>query len=625
MRDLAEQLGREGVEGIDEETGFELCRLDDIDLVVTGSFVKAGNTFATDVKVLDVETKELITSASAHGDGVESILESQVDELSGAIARGVGLSRRRIEKTQRPVAEVTTTSMEAYNYYLRGVEEYDKFYYDDARRFLERAVAIDSTFAMAYVYLASTYGYLRDRVSRNEMYERAMRDAEHTTERERLHIASRYATVIEDDQDKKRRLLQELVRKYPKEKRAYLRLAMDARDDDHHQEAIDYLEKALVLDPAFAPALNMLGYEQLYAGRYDEALEYLERYAAASPGDANPFDSMGEVYFDMGDLEHSIARYREAVEVKPDFFSAMRNIAYVYGVEGEYDSAMVWINRYLDTVPTPGLRLIGYGWRSLFLFLTGRVNDAFADLEQWEDLLKSGSRYPTSVHYYFKGNYLYETGRYADAARAFENWHNALDRLLPEQPQTNEKWYSMQLALVYGRWGRVDDAMAAIQRSAHLQPEHPLEQARSNSILIRAEVLLAAGRYNDAITLAADSLRMQIPRMAGEAPVLIHNFPLDGDVLARAYVARGDLDSAAAEYHRLIEFDPDSNNRRLRNPVYCYRLGKVYEDLGRPADAAGQYRHFLEYWRAADEDLDEYVDARKRLQALGGVLERASE
>jgi tetratricopeptide (TPR) repeat protein len=523
------------------------------------------------------------------------------------------------------VAEVTTTSMEAYNYYLRGVDEYDKFYYDDSRRFLERAVAIDSTFAMAYIYLASAYGYLRDRVSRDDMYERAMRYAEHATERERLHIASRYATVIEDDQEKKRRLLQELVRKYPKEKRAYIRLAMDARDEDHHQEAIDYLQKALVLDPTFAPALNMLGYEHLYARNYDEALECLERYAAASPGDANPFDSMGEVYFDMGELEQSVDKYREAVEVKPDFFGAIRNVAYVYGVMGEYDSAMVWINRYLDTVPTPGLRLMGYGWRSLFLFLTGQVDAAFADIGRWEEILKSNSRYPTSAHWYLKGCYLYGTGRYAEAERAFEEWHDALVRLYPERPQTNEGWSSTHRALVYARWGRVDDAMAAIARADSMQPELDTDQARSSFFLIQAEVLLAAGRVNDAIELVGDSLRMHIPPMANEARVLIHNFPLEGDVLARAYVAKGDLNSAAAEYQHLIEFDPDGNNRRLRNPVYCYRLGKVYERMGRPADAAEQYRHFLHYWRDADKNLDPYVDAHTRLSALEGTLDRASE
>ena len=50
----------------------------------------------TDVKVLDVETKELLKTAVARGEGVQSILDKQIDELSKEIARGVGLSQRKI-------------------------------------------------------------------------------------------------------------------------------------------------------------------------------------------------------------------------------------------------------------------------------------------------------------------------------------------------------------------------------------------------------------------------------------------------------------------------------------------------------------------------------------------------
>lgn len=626
MRDLLGQLGYAEVMEIDKQLGFKLCHLDDIDVIVTGSFVKAGNTFATDVKVLDVETKELIASASARGNGVESILDSQVDALSEEIARAVGLSRRRIEKTQRPVAEVTTTSMEAYNYYLRGVEEFDKFYYDDARRFLDRAIEIDSTFAMACAYLASTYVYLRDHVSRDEMYEKAVRYAEHATERERLYIQSRYASVVDDDPEEGLRLLEELVRKYPKEKRAYYRLGIAVIENgSRYQDAAEYLREALVLDPAYAPALNLLGYVRLNTGNYEEALECFERYAAASPGDANPFDSMAEVYFRMGDLEQSVTRYREAVRVKPDFFAAMRNTAYVYGVMGEYDSALVWVDRYLNTVPTPGLRISTYAWRSLFFLLTGRIEEAFSDIERWEELLESGGRYETSSQYYVRGHYLCETGRYAEAERAFEKWREALDHMLPKQPQANESWFLIHLALVYARSGRVNDATATLQRANGLEPEAEFEQVRGSVQLIEGEVLLAAGRYDEAIALISDSLSLRIPTMVGEAEVMVHNMPLDGDVLARAYLARGDLDAAAGEYRRLIEFRPDSNNRRLRNPLYHYRLGKLYEKMGRPADAVDQHRRFLHYWRNADRNLDEYVDARKRLRALEGQLNDASE
>ncbi len=173
MHDLLKQIGKQDVEIIDKDLGFELCRMDGVSAVVLGSFIKAGDVFATDVKVLDVETKELLKSASSKGEGVGSILERQIGELSRDISRGVGISERKIEEAQPRIAEVTTSSMDAYNYFLRGREDLEKFYYDQARQSLEKAVELDPNFAVAYLWLARSYSSLGERKAKNEAYEKA--------------------------------------------------------------------------------------------------------------------------------------------------------------------------------------------------------------------------------------------------------------------------------------------------------------------------------------------------------------------------------------------------------------------------------------------------------------------
>jgi hypothetical protein len=40
--------------------------------------------------------------------------------------------------------------------------------------------------------------------------------------------------------------------------------------------------------------------------------------------------------------------------------------------------------------------------------------------------------------------------------------------------------------------------------------------------------------------------------------------------------------------------------------------------MGRPADAKGEFRRFLDMWSEADEGLPQLVDARERLAALSG-------
>ena len=137
MSDLLKQIGKENIEIIDRDLGFELCRREGIEAIVLGSFIKAGDMFATDVKVLDVETKRLLKSASSKGKGADSILESQIDALSREVSQGIGIPEKKIEAAQIKVEDVTTNSMEAYNYFLRGGEDFFKLYYDSARQFLE--------------------------------------------------------------------------------------------------------------------------------------------------------------------------------------------------------------------------------------------------------------------------------------------------------------------------------------------------------------------------------------------------------------------------------------------------------------------------------------------------------
>ena len=53
MNDILKQLGRQEAE-IDKELGYEVCRQDGVEIVVVGSVNRAGDTFVTDVKVLNV-------------------------------------------------------------------------------------------------------------------------------------------------------------------------------------------------------------------------------------------------------------------------------------------------------------------------------------------------------------------------------------------------------------------------------------------------------------------------------------------------------------------------------------------------------------------------------------------
>ena len=92
-----------------------------------------------------------------------------------------------------------------------------------------------------------------------------------------------------------------------------------------------------------------------------------------------------------------------------------------------------------------------------------------------------------------------------------------------------------------------------------------------------------------------------------------YNFPLDQDVVPRAYETLGDIDKAIDAYQKLINPDLRGLDRRLHNPRYHYRLGRLYETKGLKDKAKAEYQRLLDLWKDADPGIPELVDAKKRL------------
>jgi len=288
MQDLLEQMGKKNVEVIDRQLGFELCRREGIKTIVLGSYIKAGETFATDVKVLDVDTKKLLRGSSSKGEGVSSIINKQIDELTKEISEGLGQSRKDIESAEGPLADVTTRSMEAYGYYLEGREDIRKFYFDDARIAFEKAVKLDPDFAMAYAALYYANTNLQNKEAGATAIKRAKALSLKTTEKERLRIEAYYANAIERDPEKGYRIRRQIAEKYPKEKEIFNSLGLYYRNNNDFDKSIIEFNRALEIDPNYGEVHNNLGYVYLQMGDFSKAVEHLKKYVSLSPGEDGP-------------------------------------------------------------------------------------------------------------------------------------------------------------------------------------------------------------------------------------------------------------------------------------------------------------------------------------------------
>jgi serine/threonine protein kinase/Tfp pilus assembly protein PilF len=618
LKDLFRQAGKDESALYDEEAAFEICRREKIEAVVVGFYSKAGETFVSDVKVLDAASRELLKSASARGEGVNSILRSQIDEISRAVSRGIGRPALKIEMPLPKIVDLTTSSMEAYNYFLRGRDDAANLYGSDAKKFLEKAIALDPAFAVAYLYLARAEYLLVDLKARDEALKKAKEYADRASEKERLYIEAGYAGTIERDSEKKRRLLQELTDKYPQEKHAHYELGSHYYAYGSYSEAVPEIEKAIALDPNFGPAFNMLGYAYAKTGDYEKAEAAFERYIAANPGDANPIDSLAELYLRMGRLDKAELKYKEALDARPDFTSACSGLTYISALRENYGETSRWLEEFLSRTTSTG-KLEGLWLVNFYDYLLGRLEKSLAGYLSLRKIIESyDSGYLVATLDWISGFIYCDLGRFEQARKAFLAYYEYLGRGDPAKQNAYAAQHAFDLGWADLKQGSLEDARAHLEEIKSLLPTLNQEDLNDMTFLYQlldAEVALAGDSPEKAVA-AAERLQLINFRGMTTPDVAFYNTPFFKDVLARAYWKKGEMDKAAAEYRKLMTIDPQNQIRYFIHPLYHYRLGRILEEKGDKSGAAGEYRKFLEYWKDADKTHPELADARKRLSAL---------
>ena len=78
--------------------------------------------------------------------------------------------------------------MDAYRHFLKGRENVEKSYCEDALPYLKKAVELDSTFSMAYMYLAEAYEMMYLTAESGQAINQAKKFSYKATEKERLYI-----------------------------------------------------------------------------------------------------------------------------------------------------------------------------------------------------------------------------------------------------------------------------------------------------------------------------------------------------------------------------------------------------------------------------------------------------
>jgi serine/threonine protein kinase len=641
MADILKQMGKKDVEYVDNEIGLEICRREGAQLMAVGTFSSAGELYRTTLKLVDVKTLETEKTYATSGKGAESLLEKQIDDLSREVSRGIGVSERKTEETIRPVAEISTISLKAYQLYIRGWQELDKFYFADGRHFLEMAVQEDSLFAAAWNVLGWARSNDGDPKAAEDAYKRARSLAERASEKERYHMAeyadsSVRATLLGLPGLTDLQFAKLCTQRFPEDKEFLFNLASRLSRTDI-DEAIATLTRALELDPTYGLALTNLPYMYARKGEWEKSIEMLKRYATASPGDANPYDSMGDIYSMRHMYAEAIASYKQALAVKSNwYFAADKIMSYNFAAE-EYQSALQWSDTSAARGTNPGNQARQMWERALIAFWRGRLNEAERSLAKLDaNLIKAGLRVdrgPDFLDIWIAR----ERRQFARSRHALDSWAAHYEaRGSAQNRPIRELFVQMCRGFIDLAAGEMDSAAARLTQMeslrARILPSDTTPAARSTlsryqmySGVLRSEWLMAAGRTREALAarpgndphdLASGPVWAWGPGILPGVNEYLPDdlfLPVMVDILPRAYMALGELDSSVAAYERAVDH---ATCEWPIFPRYHYRLAQVYERKGLNVKAIAEYEKFLKIWGKADPIYKEPADARLRLATL---------
>jgi serine/threonine protein kinase/Flp pilus assembly protein TadD len=626
LTDLKKQIGKDSIEFIDSELGFQLCSMEGIANIVVGSIAKAGDIFATDLKILDVETKEILQTAQSRGEGDKSIF-SQIDELTRDIATDMGgMTEEKFSESFRSIMDVTTSSMDAYNYFLRGREEYERFYLADAEKFLERAVSLDSTFAIAHLYLGLIYFDIYQGVSDEQKgitaFQNAYRYKNNLSEKEKLFIESEYTIFKEIGKRLNKKVLQErlvlrqqLVEKYPREKRFHLNLGDSYRETEIYDKAIVEYEKAKELDPNYASPYIGLGYALNGLGDNKKALSFFNKYISISPIDARPYDAMGDIYYHIGDLDKAKLNYQEALFIKPGFDSGWK-LSYVFALEKNFTEAIKCISEFMRTNQSEErLQLAnGYGLKAMYEVFLGDTEQLLNTLNEHYQIFQDANW--RQINKWTLGWHYYELGDTEKSRNAFQYLIDTFDNINdPTRILKHKITINYANGMLDLKEGKIDSAKSRLEimksnfekvDESILTPglEHWI-----NSISI--EILLAENKPDSALIACK-----KLTPFMHEHSFWYSFFPCSKDIIARTHLRNGNIDSAIVEYEKLTTFDPEEWDYHLIYPKNHYRLAILYDQTGQSEKAIREYNRFLELWKNADKNFTELTDAKERLNNL---------
>jgi adenylate cyclase len=296
--------------------------------VLEGSIRRAGNRVRITAQLIDAATGGHLWAERYDRDLTD--LFAVQDDVTRRIVDALKVTLSPVETAR--LADSQACNIEAYDYFLRGREfllgenkTREKF--EQSKNFFLRALEFDPNHSQAYAGLS--WAYIFDYFNRwsdkpDDSLQLAKHTAEQAIEKDPREPFARHsaalAFMIAKDLDRAKSEAEIAIALNPNDALAYNVLGGVHTYSGQHPEAIEMIERAIRLDPAWVQQyLHFLGTAYLLAGKYETAATLLRQRVRLVPGTDFTRAVLASALGHLGEVDEARRIWRELMEINPKY------------------------------------------------------------------------------------------------------------------------------------------------------------------------------------------------------------------------------------------------------------------------------------------------------------------
>ncbi len=562
-------MGQPKVARLTPEIAQQACERTGSAAVLEGSIASLGSQYVLGLRAKNCSTGNILDQEQTVAARREDVLNS-LSQIASKFRTRVGESLATVEKHSTPLAEATTSSLEALKAYSTGMKTLLSSGNEAPIPLFLRAVEIDPKFAMAYAQLGVHYSTIGESVLSAESTAKAWQLRDHVSDREKFFIDFTYDRQVTGNLEKAYQTLELWYQTYP-------------RGENPNAQG-------------FLGGLATHG-----TGRYERAMEMSQKRIAANPDEVFGYSSLASSYLFLDRFAEAEATLQRAAERKletPDVLILRHNLAVLRGDQQQID-------RTARLAKGKGRAEHGIAHaEALDLARSGHLESARrASTRAMNLALQAGDRETAASYQAARAVWEAVYGNPGEARR------NATAAL--ELSKSRDVEYAAGLALAFS-----GDSSRSQLLADDLEKHFPEDTFAKFTYV---PVLRALSKLNRKPIEAVEHLQTALPYELAVNGLNFSHFYLGG--LHSAYV-RGEALMGAHRYtEAAAEFQKILNHRGIvgADPIGALanlQLGRVLALSGDKIQARTAYEAFLALWKDADSTVPILKSAKEEYSRL---------